>query len=300
MPAKSIPKTAVLVVNSKSRRGAELFDQAERELRNAGIRLLESIALERPAKLVQTVRDSVAKAPLVIVGGGDGTISSVVDEFVDSGTVLAILPFGTANSFARTIGIPLDLTSAIDAIANGKRKRIDLGCIDGDYFANTAVIGLSPLIADTIPPSLKRVAGRVAYPVWALRTAFRFTPFHVVIEADGRRRRYRATEVRIANGRYFGGVELVEGADLDDGQLVVQAVTGKSKLHLAGSWLRALFHLGGSGGEVKQFRGRSFRIETEPRLDVAIDGEPSAKTPVTVQVAPEAVEIAMPKASAND
>ena len=81
------------------------------------------------------------------------TISSARD------TVFAFLPLGTANSFARTLGIPLDLDGAIDVIANGVARRIDLGCIDGDYFANAAAMGLSPLIAETVPHKLKKYLG---------------------------------------------------------------------------------------------------------------------------------------------
>ena len=73
------------------------------------------------------VKAAIAKAPMVIIGGGDGTLSSDVDHFVGKDTVFAVLPLGTANSFARTLGLPLDIDGAIDVIAHGRRKRIDLG-----------------------------------------------------------------------------------------------------------------------------------------------------------------------------
>src|SRR3546814_20002025 len=83
---------------------------------------------------------------MVIVGGGDGSISGAVDSFIGCDCVFALLPLGTANSFARTLGIPVDLDGAIDVIATGRRARIDLGAIDGDYFANVAAIGMPSLI----------------------------------------------------------------------------------------------------------------------------------------------------------
>ena len=109
------------------------------------------------------IKAAIARAPMVIVGGGDGTLSSVVDHFVGKDTVFAVLPIGTANSFARTLGVPLDMDGATDVIAYGRRKRIDLGIIDGDYFANAAALGLSPLIADTVPAGLKRYLGIFGY-----------------------------------------------------------------------------------------------------------------------------------------
>ncbi len=124
-----------------------------------------------------------------------------------------MLPLGTANSFARTLGMPLDLDGAIEVIAHGRRKRIDLGVIDGDYFANVAALGLSPLIADTVPHGLKRYLGMVGYVIWAIRVAFRFRPFKLRVTLDdGTVAKSWATEARIANGSFHGGVELVEGA----------------------------------------------------------------------------------------
>src|SRR3546814_18304232 len=83
----------------------------------------------------------------MILGGGDGTISGLVDHLVGTGTALGVLPLGTANSFARTLGIPLDIAGAVEVLRTGTRKRIDLGMIDKDYFANCAAIGISPQIA---------------------------------------------------------------------------------------------------------------------------------------------------------
>ena len=114
----------------------------------------------QPARLKsEGSRSAVDRAPMVIVGGGDGTLSSTIDFFKARETVFALLPLGTANSFARALGIPSDLDGAVDVIAQGIPRRIDLGCIDGDYFGNAAAIGLSPLIARTVPHKLKRYLG---------------------------------------------------------------------------------------------------------------------------------------------
>ena len=151
----ALPKRATLVVNAMSRRGAAVFDEARDKLQAAGVKLIDAHAVQNPEIMEPVVKAAIAKSPMVIIGGGDGTLSSTVDYFMGSDTVFAVLPLGTANSFARTLGLPLDLDGAIDVIAKGRRKRIDLGMIDGDYFANPAALGLSPLIADTVPQGLK-------------------------------------------------------------------------------------------------------------------------------------------------
>ena len=140
---KALPKQAILVVNTMSRRGAEAFDEVRDKLVAAGVELLAAHAVNNPDQMEPTIREAIANAPMVIVGGGDGSLSTNVDFFMGMDTVFAIIPLGTANSFAGTLGIPKDVDSAVAVIADGERKRIDLGCIDGDYFVNAAAIGFA-------------------------------------------------------------------------------------------------------------------------------------------------------------
>jgi YegS/Rv2252/BmrU family lipid kinase len=247
------------------------------------------------------VKAAIAKSPMVIIGGGDGTLSSTVDHFMGSNTVFAVLPLGTANSFARTLGLPLDLEGAIDVIASGRRKRIDLGIIDGDYFANAAALGLSPMIADTVPHVLKKYLGMLGYLIWAVRVAFKFRPFRLRVTLDdGSVVQNWATEARIANGTHHGGVELVEHQALDSGEIVIQAVTGKSLWGLAWSWFTTLFKLRRREQTTTEWRGRKMRLEARPAQKISIDGEIAAKTPVTIEVAKGAIEVAAPKTSRPD
>lgn len=279
-----------------SRKGADAFEEARDKLEMAGVELIESVAVTEPDKMDGIVRDAIARAPMVILGGGDGSLSSNVDHFVGQDTVFAVLPLGTANSFARTLGLPLELDGAIDVIAHGKRKRIDLGIIDGDYFANAAALGLSPMIADTVPHALKRYLGMVGYLIWAVRVAFKFRPFRLRVTLDdGSVEKSWATEARIANGRFHGGVELVEDQSLDSGEMVIQAVTGKSLFGLAWSWFATLFKLRNRAQTTTEWRGKNMRLEARPAQKISIDGEIAAKTPVIVEIARGVIEVAAPR-----
>ena len=290
-----VPKQAVLVVNAHSRRGRALFREAARKLREAGIELIAAHALRDPRRLPDTVREAIRSgAPMVIVGGGDGSLSCAVDELVDHPCVFALLPLGTANSFARTLGIPLDLDGAVATIASGRRRRVDLGMIDGDYFANCAAMGLSPMIGEGVPHGLKRWLGRAGYLVWAIWCLIRFHAFRLTVD-DGREpRTLWVTEVRIANGGFHGGVEVVEAADVASGEIVVQAVTGRSSLVLAWDWIAKFFKLPARHATTEEFHGPRFTLHARPRQRISIDGEVSAKTPVTVQVAQCAIEVVVP------
>jgi YegS/Rv2252/BmrU family lipid kinase len=292
---RPVPREAVLIVNAQSRRGDRLFREAKRKLEAAGVRLIAAHAVKKPGTMPDLMRQAVREgAPMIIVGGGDGSLSCTVDDVVDRDVVFALLPLGTANSFARTLGIPLDLDGAIDAIANGKRRRIDLGMIDGDYFANAAAMGLSPMIGQTVPHKLKRYAGVFGYLMWALWCSVRFRPFKLSVNDGIDKKTIWATEVRIFNGRFHGGVELAEHAELDDGEIIIQAVTGRSKSRLLWDWFAKYWKLPARNALVEEFHGERLMIDTKPRQKISIDGEVLAKTPVVVAVAHKAIEVVVP------
>lgn len=290
-----MPREAVLIVNAHSRRGRALFREARLKLEEAGIRLNEAHAVGNSKNFVPTIKEAVRRgAPMVIVGGGDGSLSCAVDEVVERDCVFALLPLGTANSFARTLGIPLDLDGAIATIATGRRRRVDLGMIDGDYFANCAAMGLSPMIGEGVPHKLKRYLGRVGYLVWAIWCLARFHAFRLTVRGDGVDETIWATEVRIANGRHHGGVELIESAELDSGEIVVQAVAGRSALTLVWDWFAKYWKLPARERTTIEYHGRRLEVSTRPRQRISIDGEVLAKTPCIAQAAQHAIEVVVP------
>ena len=294
--ADALPKRAMLVVNASSRSGEALFEEARDKLIAAGIELIDAHVVRDPSVMEPVVKAAIARAPMVIVGGGDGTLSTVVDHFVGKDRIFAVLPVGTANSFARSLGLPLNLDGAVDVIVHGRRKRIDLGMINGDYFANVAALGMSPLIADTVPAGLKRYLGMVGYLIWAIRVAFQFRPFRLrVTLEDGTIEKVWATEARIANGSHQGGFLLVEEARLDSGEMIIQAVTGRSLFGLAWSWFATLFRLRRRDQTVTEWRGRHMILDSRPHQKISIDGEIAARTPVSVECARGAIEVAAPR-----
>lgn len=295
METKPLPKEAALLVNAHSRRGQDLFMQARQKLEAAGIRLIAAHGVEDPDQLAPTVRQAVeGGAPMVIVGGGDGSMSGTVDELVGRDCVFGVLPLGTANSFARTLGLPLDLDGAVQAIATGRRRRVDLGMIDRDYFVNAASIGLSPMIGQTVPHKLKRYLGRIGYLIWAVKCSVGFRPFRLIIDDGVKEHRLWSTEVRILNGPYHGGVELSDTAAVDTGEIVIQAVVGRSKPHLAWDWYAKFVKLRDRDAHTQEWHGKAFTITTRPRQRISIDGEVLAKTPVVARIAAGAVDVAVP------
>lgn len=295
MTTKSLPREAVLIVNIQSRNGDAFIKEGEAKLKEAGVKLLAVHAVKDPERMSNIVRQAVCdRAPMVIVGGGDGSLASTVDELIGSGCVFGVLPLGTANSFARSLGLPLNLDGAVEVIANGRRRRIDLGMINDDYFVNGAAMGLSPLIGQTVPPALKRYLGRIGYLCWAAKCSISFRPFELIIDDGSGEQRMWSTEVRVLNGSHHGGVELSDNADIDSGELLIQAVVGRSRVNLAWDWYAKLLKLRDRDTRTQDFSGRSFRISARPRQPISIDGEVLACTPVRATVAPGAIEVAVP------
>ena len=293
MPQLTIT-SAAMIVNAQSRSGRKMFRRACAAMEALDYPV-DAHAVQDPSKLKDIVRKALAKKPdLVILGGGDGTISSLVDLLVGQGVVMGILPLGTANSFARTLGIPLDMASAVEVFRTGRPKRIDLGMIDDDYFANCAAIGISPKIAQTVPHGLKKIFGRIGYLGWASYQFIRFKPFTLIVGNGADADRLSVVEVRISNGRYHGGIELVESARVNSGDIVVQAVRGHAKCRLINNWVAGMLRLEVRHEEVTEFRGRAIRIQTDPALPISIDGEVLAKTPVTAKIAAGVIEVMVP------
>ena len=286
---------AVMVVNTKSRSGQRSFDRARARFAELDY-LVDAHAVEDPDQLTKTVTDALRSDPeILIIGGGDGTISCLVDLIVGKGVRLGVLPLGTANSFSRSLGIPLDVEGAVDVIVNGAPRRIDLGMIGDDYFANAAAIGLSPKIAQTVPHLAKRWFGRAGYLSWAALQFLRFKPFTLIVGSGAEAQRLKVVEVRISNGPFHGGTELVESAELDSGRIVVQAVKGHVKRRLIHNWVASALRMESRHDDVVEFSGKSLEIATEPPLPISIDGEVLAKTPTTAKVAPGVIEVMAPR-----
>lgn len=291
-------RQAVLVVNTRSRSGRELYSNATRLLARAGLRVEQAYPLRDPVRLPEIVRDAIAQgSKLIIIGGGDGTISSVVDFFAYRDVVLGILPLGTANSFARALGIPLDLAGAAGILTGGgKVADVDLGQINDDYFANTAAIGLPALVGRSLPHGLKRWFGKAGYILVGAALFTRHKPFRAVLTEGGKEITYidDALDILIANGPYQGGVKVADEAHPESRDLAIRIVKGGRKSNLLRSWV----------GPTLNRRAADFNeivhasdvvIETEPPQYVSVDGEVVTRTPVRVSVARQALLLMAPR-----
>ncbi len=289
------PVRVALVVNTRSRTGEASYARALARL-SEHFGQVDGHPVSEPQTLGDVVRRVVADAPhLLVLGGGDGTISTNLRHVVGTEVALAVLPLGTANSFARALGLPLDLEGALDVAVGGGRERIDLGFIGQHSFAGCAALGIQPQIAQTVPDGLKKRLGRLGYVLWGVWQTAKFRPFRMELEADGRRHRLRVVEVRIANGAYLGGTEVVETARLNDGMLTVQAVLGVTRRRMMANWILTGLHMAARHETEREFHFRAGRLTTRPSLPISIDGEVLATTPVELRCEAKALLVVAPE-----
>src|SRR3712207_5363830 len=173
-------RRAALIVNTRSRSGERTFFEALDRLQEMGVPLGATYAIRDPVRLPETVRevlDDGSDYRLLVLGGGDGSVSSVVDFLANREVALGLLPLGTANDFARTLGIPSDIAGACETIANGKVVDVDLGLAGENYYVNVASVGLGVGTTRALSPWLKRSAGPLAYPVAAVKAFLNHEPF---------------------------------------------------------------------------------------------------------------------------
>src|ERR671919_1725319 len=210
---------AALIVNTRSRTGERTFFKALDRLQELGIPIGVTYAIRDPARLPEAVREVLEDGSgyrFLILGGGDGSVSSVVDCLANNDTLLGLLRLGTANDFARTLGIPQDIEGACKTIAEGKIVDIDLGLAGDNYYVNVASVGLGVEATRALSPWLKRSTGPLAYPAAAIRAFLKHDPFtarltfpdgdHEPVEYD------RLLQVAVGNGRFYGGGEWVAPA----------------------------------------------------------------------------------------
>ena len=154
-------KRALLIVNDKSRSGAENLAAAIDRLEAHGIEPVHHECGSREALSPLIVKHG-PEVDLVAVGGGDGTLNAAALGVIEAGLPLGVLPMGTANDLARTLGIAPDLDAAAKVIAIGHTRAIDLGLVNGQPFFNVASVGLSAELAQRLTSDIKRRFGRLA------------------------------------------------------------------------------------------------------------------------------------------
>lgn len=242
----------------------------------------------------------------VIAVGGDGTVNEAVNGLVDSPTALGVLPLGTANVWAKEMGLPMgNLEAAALLLAGADVRAIDVGAVrgptmDSRYFILWCGVGLDAAITRDIEPQreMKRRLGALMFWLVGIRDAWSYRGKRATLRFEDKRVRRRVILALAANSQLYGGiVRIAPDAQVDDGRLnlVVFKGTGfaATALHLVRVFLGA--HL--RDPQVEVYRTTCVTIEGK-NLPVHVDAEPIGFTPVEIRVHPRSLRILVPR-SAN-
>ncbi|WP_370250427.1 lipid kinase [Nocardioides sp.] len=300
MVAVPLDARVALVVNTGSRRGAAALTRAAVRLREAGFAGVEVHPVRPGERLEEVLAAALAARPeVLVVGGGDGTMSAAAGLVAGTDTVLGVLPLGTANDLARTLRIPSDLEAAVRVLTTGRVVDIDLGRVDGRPYLNVASIGLSVAVTERLSARSKKVLGPLAYPVATARAYRAHVPFAARLEfPDGDHPTLEVQDlmqVAVGNGRHYGGGNTVApDASIDDRVLDVYAIErGRWRDHVSIAGLlrsgRFVEH-----ERVHHLRTRQVRVVTDPSLPINLDGEIAATTPALFSQERNAVHVVLP------
>ena len=287
-------QSAVLVANSGARQTAEAFAKARTMLVERGVHVTHTHVVDNHKDLCRYVRRAVKNgAGLVIVGGGDGTLTAAAGQLAKSKTVLGVLPLGTGNSFALSLGIT-DLDVAVEAIVAGREVAVDLGRVNGTYFANFATIGLSSTIAGATPNRLKKMIGAAAYVLAGLLPGLRSHPFRCKVRAGKEKLTFETFQVIVANGRYFGHTPLTPEASLSSGHLTFYSTTDATIVDAAKTYASLLLDRQGLLPNAHIIDAIELDVRTRPAQAIAIDGEQLGRGRANFKVVPGALRVMVP------
>ena len=268
-----------MVLNERSRLGAREGTVVCRTLEQAG---------------VICSRDPDARYDIVIAAGGDGTVIGAIPLALDRGVPLGIVPLGTFNDLARTLGVPLAIPQACAAIVAGRKRTIDVGRVNGCYFVNEASIGVSTRIARRQTPELKQRFGVFAVLATTLQALRELRAFSADLEYDGTIEHCHSLQITVANSEHFGGVIRAAGAAIDDGWLDLFSVEPRNWLDAFSLARKILAGDPTSGQGLRTRRAMRFAVRTRHPHHVSADGEPAGMTPAVFEVVPKALRVLVP------
>lgn len=220
---------------------------------------------------------------LMVVAGGDGTVNYVVNAMKRKGLdiPLGVIPSGTANDFARALGMSREPLEAARQIASGGVERVDVGCVNGLWFVNIFSFGIFTTTSQRTPDKRKHRIGKLAYIIEGVKE---FRSMHAVpleIEADGERFDLRSLMVLIFNGETAGGFHLARRSSIKDG--LFDCILLEKKSFFRSTLAMCRYLAGGQPKIVRHLQARTIDIRSTVNEPTDVDGQKGAEFPLHIE-----------------
>ena len=275
-----------------------IAEEVEKELKGAGIDAeVELVAGGECAVRCRAVAERGDE--LLIVGGGDGTISAAASALVGTDTALGVLPLGTLNHFAHDLKIPTRLADAAKLIAERPVRNVDVAEMNDRIFINNSSIGLYPLLV-VDRESQRRRLGRpkaVAMVIATVRTLVRFGHQRLTLTVNDRKGQVDTPLLFVGNNDYRTDLPAAgQRESLEDGQLCVLVMRKKTRRGFIAASVRALLKKSRSDDMVRLDGVERLRVSSRRRtLAVSLDGEVvHAEPPLDYRIRRKALRVIAP------
>ncbi len=267
--------SALMLINpiSGTRNKTEICKIAKSRLAHAGIDL-KVVKTEYKGHGAELAKDAAANGmDIVIAVGGDGTINEVASVLMHTETSLGIIPCGSGNGLARTLGISMDFDKAINTIANFKPYAIDCGIVDGRPFFCTFGVGFDAAVTDKFSSGKRR--GKMQYVRSALLEYLNFAPDHYAMEIDGEIYTEQAFLIAVCNASQYGNnAYIAPRASLSDGLLDVTVIRNGTVFDQAIAGIDLLSGNIDNNRIIDTFKAHKVKIMRLKNGPAQIDGEP--------------------------
>lgn len=244
----------------------------------------------------ELARQAVAQgADLVVAMGGDGTLAEVLNGVYGTSASMGLIPLGTGNDCARTLGMGTDLAIAVKTLFQGVTEQIDIGRTQNRLFMNVAGCGFDAIVAERVNKGIRFLHGMPAYLAGIALSLGRMRPVPMRLTLDDRAEEIRAILCSVANTRsYGGGLLIAPDAKLKDGCFDVCIIGDTSRMEFLKAFPTVFKGAHIHHPKVKLIRARYVRVETSEPLPVLVDGEVLGTTPAEFQILPGAVSFRVP------
>ncbi len=272
-------RDAYLIYNPKSASNGKddhKLDKIIEMLRAHGIRA--EVGIKTSGKAVREMAKNAADHghDLIIIAGGDGTIEDVASQVIGSSVTLAILPAGTMNNIARSLGVPLDMDAACALIGMGTTRKIDIGRVIVDespqveYFLESAGMGLSAVALPMGQAAKNRTWAELPH---AFRRLFEIKPLPIAIELDsGELIQSHSQLVTVSNAPLIGtNLLMAPDAKMDDGWLDLSVYDDMTKSDLLGYFMNVSIGKKSDDPRIKRYRVQHVKIHTGHAAPVVSD-----------------------------
>lgn len=271
---RDMPKALMLINPISGTRDKDgLCDKTFRRLKEAGIDL-EITLTQHKGHGGELARDAAASGiDIVITAGGDGTVNEVASALMHTDTALGIIPCGSGNGLARTLGIPMDFTVAIDIIARCKPNSIDCGIAEGRPFFCTFGVGFDAAVTEKFSCGKRR--GKMQYVRSALLEYLNFNPASYAMEIDGEIYTEEAFQIAVCNTSQYGNnAYIAPRASLTDGLLDITLIRNGSIIDQAMAGIGLLSGQIDKNRIIDTFKAKQIKIIRLQEGLAQIDGEP--------------------------